>query len=231
MRRPVRYPAIEHNFIDTKDGEIRSAENPFINRKALLYHVFTKDMFRESQYNKLNYELRKLYLLDNGEFYFENNHLGIYTFDEIKEMIEEGEITTELPKDKEFELRIFDIGIYPITSENRKEYTFFSFVKTKEFLKELEDDSNYFKGLPGFSEICFEKWEKYLKDKTNENKEELRKAYENVPEHKRAYLLQDMDLKDTPIRMAIYGDHEKDFNTHVIIGKILKAKIEENKNI
>lgn len=89
MRRPVRYPAIEHNFIDTKDGEIRSAENPFINRKA----------------------------------------------------------------------------------------------------------------------------------------------YENVPEHKRTYLLHDMDLKDTPIRMAIYGDHEKDFNTYVIIGKILKAKIEENKNI
>jgi hypothetical protein len=221
MRRPICHPAIKHNFTDTIDGKICSKSNPFIDRKAILYHVFTKDIFSENAYGKLKYELMKLYLLDNGEFYFENNHLGIYTFNEIKEMIEKGEVTTELPGNKNFELRIFDMGIFPITIENRKEYSFFNFIKTKEFLKQLEDDSNYFKKLPSFSKICFEKWEKYLKDKTNENKEELRIAYENVPEHQRRFILCNMDLKDIPIRMVIYGEREKENWIHRIVAKTL----------
>ena len=51
---------------------------------------------------------------------------------------------------------------------------------------------------------------------SEEVQQELRQAYEAIPAHNRQYVLGlgDMDVKDIPIRMIIYGEDEIENWTH-----------------
>jgi hypothetical protein len=51
---------------------------------------------------------------------------------------------------------------------------------------------------------CLRIFEEYNKNSSQENKEELRTAYEKIPKHLRIYVLGDMDAKDWPTRNIIY---------------------------
>ena len=50
-------------------------------------------------------------------------------------------------------------------------------------------------------------------------KEDLKVAFENIPEHLRVYVLGDMDTKDFPVRMIIYGEQEIEKWSHYQISK------------
>ena len=220
MRSSLLWPAEKHYIVDTENGKYITEENPSIDRKSYLYYVYSK------QWRENNYELRELYLIDNGEFYYRNDSLKILTFDEVKELIQQGKMTVELPEG--VSLRIFDMGVYKISKNEELQGKFnhehMTFEKDSEFLKELEDRINQCRGKPSASSICIKAWEDWNKDKTEENRLKLKEAYETVPERKQRYLLGSMDVKDIPIRMAIYGDQEKEKWSHRIVGKILKEK-------
>ncbi|HKQ72547.1 MAG TPA: hypothetical protein VJ810_02390 [Blastocatellia bacterium] len=70
------------------------------------------------------------------------------------------------------------------------------------------------------SQKCRECYEAFLAAPTVANREALREAYEAVPEHNRAYL-GDMDTKDVPIRMIIYGKQELENWSHRIVASEL----------
>lgn len=48
--------------------------------------------------------------------------------------------------------------------------------------------------------------------------DKLREAYENIPKHERIYVV-DMDVKDTAVRMIIYGEQEIENWSHYQIAK------------
>jgi len=67
---------------------------------------------------------------------------------------------------------------------------------------------------------CRACYDAFLAAPTVANREALREAYEAVPEHNRMYL-GDMDTKDVPIRMIIYGKQELENWSHRIAAREL----------
>ena len=61
--------------------------------------------------------------------------------------------------------------------------------------------------------------DRYIETPTIKLRDELKLAYEKVPEHLRTYVLGDMDVKDIPIRMIIYGDEEIKNWSHYLISE------------
>jgi hypothetical protein len=75
-------------------------------------------------------------------------------------------------------------------------------------------------GQPTSSQKCRACYDAFLAAPTVANREALREAYEAVPEHIRTYL-GDMDTKDIPIRMIIYGKQELENWSHRIVAREL----------
>ena len=68
-------------------------------------------------------------------------------------------------------------------------------------------------------QICKEIYDKYLLTPTVNLKKSLKTAYENIPEHLRTYVLRNMNVKDIPVRMIIYGEKEIEKLSHYLISK------------
>src|SRR5262245_3153158 len=75
-------------------------------------------------------------------------------------------------------------------------------------------------GQPTSSQKCLACYDAFHVAPTVANREALREAYEAVPEHIRTYL-GDMDTKDVPIRMIIYGKQELENWSHRIVAREL----------
>jgi len=73
-------------------------------------------------------------------------------------------------------------------------------ITQEDFVKDVLDAVYVGMGNKSASEICFDAYYRYTADPSESNLEELRKAYLDVPEHNRRYVLGDQDLKDFPIR-------------------------------
>ncbi|MCB9871486.1 MAG: hypothetical protein H6837_16640 [Planctomycetes bacterium] len=65
-----------------------------------------------------------------------------------------------------------------------------------------------------------EAFQQYLEEPTLKAKDELQAAYEAVPEHHRMYV-GDMDTKDIPVRMIIYGEEEIEGWSHRAVARSL----------
>jgi hypothetical protein len=75
-----------------------------------------------------------------------------------------------------------------------------------------------------FGKDCLYAFENYNQNKTEENRKKLEVAYLKVPEQERRFLLGSMDDKDTPIRVAIWGEKEWEGNPRFAVAKILKER-------
>jgi len=62
---------------------------------------------------------------------------------------------------------------------------------------------------PDAHERCINAYHAYLVEPTDFYKEELRKAYEAVPEHERCYL-GDMDTRDSDFRRILYTNDKRE---------------------
>ena len=65
---------------------------------------------------------------------------------------------------------------------------------------------------------CQSAWEEYDQNPTKQTREKLRVAYENVHVSDRKFL-GDMDVKDIPIRMVLFGEQEIENWSHRIASK------------
>ena len=81
------------------------------------------------------------------------------------------------------------------------------FIDTDGLIGELTSLQRDVKGLPNAVNICARAFTTYCEDPSHDHLESLREKYEAVPAHMRCYC-GDMDTKDIPIRMALYGERE-----------------------
>ncbi len=94
-------------------------------------------------------------------------------------------------------------------------------MKADEFIKEVADTINQLNGRQTSADICLLAYNNYIAQRTEEAREQLKKAYESVPEHNRRFMLGDQDVKDIPIRMIIYGEDEVENWSHRIASRQL----------
>lgn len=83
---------------------------------------------------------------------------------------------------------------------------------------ELEMARGQLDGGESLMRLAAKAYRRYADDPTQATLEELREAYETVPEHLRMYC-GDMDTRDIPIRIALYGEEEIENWSHRQIAK------------
>lgn len=131
---------------------------------------------------------------------------------ELTAQIRAGRILTEIPENSPVE--IYGLGsfrcgapAYPATTVDDK------LLEARDIVEQQND-------RPSSIEICRSAWKDYLENPTVESREKLKTAYENIPEHQRRYI-GDMDIKDTAVRMIIYGDDEIKNWSHYKVAEML----------
>ncbi|OGM97920.1 MAG: hypothetical protein A2817_01775 [Candidatus Yanofskybacteria bacterium RIFCSPHIGHO2_01_FULL_39_8b] len=117
-------------------------------------------------------------------------------FEEFKKKIASGWVQTSIPDGSQ--VSVFSLGRFKIKDSSM-------YIKETELIKEVKDIIDELNGKKTTSEICRGVFEEYNQSPTEENKQKLKTAYEDIPEHNRCYVLGDMNEKDYPIRYVIYG--------------------------
>jgi hypothetical protein len=140
---------------------------------------------------------------------------GLVDLEGFKEKLESGWVVTSLPENA-------PVGISFLTDFRAKNVN--TYIREEEFLKEVIDEIAALNGQPTSSDICIQAYKEFQTAKTEEARARLRTAYEAIPEHNRRYILHDMDVKDIPIRMIIYGEDEIEKWSHRIAAKHLGLK-------
>jgi hypothetical protein len=91
-------------------------------------------------------------------------------------------------------------------------------MEATELASEIADLFAELAGEPTSLQKCRVRHEAFMAKPTTANRDALKKAYEAVPEHNRMYL-GDMDVKDIPIRMIIYGKQEIESWSHRMVAR------------
>ncbi len=191
--------------------DLELENNPFSNKyKGAGFHIFMK---ASDEY----YHLVNAVVLENSTI----NLAGMaetrnLTFDQFHEKIKAKTFTTKLKKGAR--LKIYGLGECTIGKCNFRE-------KTKDIAGQTFDLLAKLKGEKTRAEICKTFYEQYCQKPNKQRKNLLREAYENVPEHLRAAILHDMDAKDIPIRMIIYGKDEIENWSHYAVAKAQGQKL------
>lgn len=170
---------------------------------------FAQDVFPP----RINGESFDLFFKQNNKYFlvnlivFGDNKIQVHRlpeiieldFQEIQKQVEAGNLLTEIPESSVVE--IYGLGSFKTLSSD------YPCAKIEDKLLEIRDLIEKLNNRPDSIEICRQLFEEYIKNPTVEVKEKLKIAYENIPEHMRAYI-GDMDVKDTAVRMIIYGEDE-----------------------
>lgn len=171
----------------------------FVKNTETEYHLANIDIFSDSSIRVSSIENPKNYTID--EF---NNHISL------------GNITSEVPEG--FQVVVYGLGKFTIG-----ECLYSEDIQQKAL--EIDDIVAQLQGEKTSSQICEEIYMKYCNTPTIALRDSLKFAYEKIPEHLRTYVLGDMDVKDIPIRMIIYGDKEIENWSHYYIAKEEGSKL------
>ena len=132
------------------------------------------------------------------------------TLEAFKEQVAQGRVTTNIPEDAV--IKLYGLGEFVVGACDYRE-------EIQDKVLEIEDMIAELNGEKTSSDICNELYEEYCKNPTVKLKAALKVAYEKIPDHLRMYVLRDMDLKDIPVRMIIYGDKEMESWSHYAVAK------------
>jgi hypothetical protein len=160
----------------------------------------------------------RLVFIHNGPFFLTD--LGIYRdglidcwglvdFDEFCEKVRSGWVVTSPPDGAE-------VSISHLATFTAREVRYA--ITGDDLIGEVRDAIEDLNDRPTSSEICRNAFDAFNENPTDEAQYELKRAYEAVPTHLRPYL-GDMDVKDIPIRMAIYGEGEIEKWSHRIASR------------
>ncbi|RYD52787.1 MAG: hypothetical protein EOP52_01170 [Sphingobacteriales bacterium] len=119
----------------------------------------------------------------------------IYQFEELDALVENEILVTELRVGET--VTILNLGSFKIIDGNG--------IDIKYKLNEVKDKLNELNGSENSIAKCARIFEEYKKNPTKKLRDELKQAYEVVPEHKRIFV-GTMDTKDYEVRQVIYGD-------------------------
>ena len=71
---------------------------------------------------------------------------------------------------------------------------------------------------------CRRIFDEYLRNPTKKLREDLKTAYEAVPDHQKMFV-GDMDTKDIQVRMIIYGEQEIENWSHYQVSKTMGMEL------
>lgn len=131
------------------------------------------------------------------------------SIEEFEKLITENIIVTNIPIGST--VFVYGLGNFSVLEA-------FYTASIQDKLLEIKDIQRELKGEPTTIDICRQAYREYINNPTKINQEKLKVAYENVPDHQKMYV-GDMDTKDIPIRMIIYGDQEIEKWSHRLLAK------------
>ncbi len=141
------------------------------------------------------YRLRRWFIYSDGQ-----SQLGYATplvpLEAVARMFDEGRLTLSVPTGAWVTLD--GLGRFQAGDG-------FWHIKPGERLREASDLLQELNGGQGAISRCIDAYRAYESDPNEERREDLRRAYEAVPEHLRCFC-GDMDSKDGPIRHILYGN-------------------------
>lgn len=137
------------------------------------------------------------------------------TLPELEELIAQGTIVTEVPSSSK--VHIYGLGSFTI-----KDTSYAADINQK--LSEIRDIIRALNGEPDSIQLCRLAYKQYIDNPTSANKEQLKIAYENIPDHNKMYV-GDMDTKDIEVRMIIYGEQEIERWSHYQVAKARGEKL------
>lgn len=206
-----------HHYVEKRYKEIIVGENG----DGLIYkkeneNPFSTRLLGDSMDIFYNYKerffLSKLIVFQDGSVEIHRIPEWIYLkLEDINKLIQEGLIRSEIPEESIVE--IYGLGKFKIDRVRHKPTN----IEAK-FL-ELFDIYNRLNNKPDSIQICQSVFNQYLANPTELLRKKLKEAYELIPEHLRSYV-GDMDIKDTAVRMIIYGDNEIENWTHYKLAKM-----------
>lgn len=141
--------------------------------------------------HNLYYFLADMYIYADRKIYC----WGLLSLSEFEKKVSSGWVLCGVPEGIEIEAH--HIGNFKAVNPS-------NYIDPNEFIKEVRDIMNLLSGVPTTSQLCRDAYEVYKITPTHFNREKLKIAYEEIPEHMKIYILGDMDLKDYPIRQIIY---------------------------
>lgn len=126
-------------------------------------------------------------------------------FEQFKEKVRSGWVVTQPPEGA-------TVSVCFLANFKAVEAQFW--ISPEELIKEVADEIESLNGRPSSKDKCLDAWKRYQTDPTDLNRSLLKEACEAMPEQNRRYVLGDMDVKDVPIRMVLYGEQEIENWTH-----------------
>ncbi len=139
---------------------------------------------------------------------------GLVNLEEFKQKIAQGWVVTTLPNNRE-------VTVSLLVSFKATEVR--AWVKEEEFIKEVVDEIEKINGRLTSIDKCLKAFQQFQDEQSEEARQLLKEMYEAVPEHLRIFL-GDMDVKDIPIRMIIYGEDEIENWSHRMMARHLGMK-------
>ncbi|MBD2767526.1 hypothetical protein IC235_06435 [Hymenobacter sp. BT664] len=135
--------------------------------------------------------------------------------EEFEGLAMQGMITTVVPLNAR--VHIYGLGSFTVDE------CFYSISLTDKLLQ-IKDVFRELRGELSTLDICREAHQDYLDNPTADNKEKLRISYEAVPSHHRRYV-GDMDVKDTQVRMILYGKQEVEGWSHYQVAQAMGEQL------
>lgn len=159
--------------------------------------------------------------IHNGDYYL--SEIKVYAdgkidcwelvdFDTFKKKVRSGWVVTQLPQGARVSISF--VASFIVNEVH-------SFIEPEEFIKEVAEEIEELNGRPTAADKCRAAYKAFLNMQTEVAKELLKRAYESIPKHNRRYVLRNMDVKDIPIRMILYGKDEVEKWSHRIASRQL----------
>lgn len=118
----------------------------------------------------------------------------------LAQMIDQGRIVTRLPENAS--LWFFELGSFRV-----HDYT--AFAESPDLVGEARDEIDRLKERPDSGDRCREALKNYLRNPSDLSLEEVRRTYEEIPAHRKPYVLHDQDSKDWPVKRLLEGNENE----------------------
>lgn len=204
---------INKSILGLGNGKPYLMEGPEYSQHAVKGDDFSIFIKQDSD----SYALVNLCVFANGSVQVSGlNQKADYSLEELRKAIDEKWLVSEPPLGKK--VIIYGLGSFELGECQHA-------VKIEQLLLDLEDNLRRLQGKKTSSELCRELFEEYCKNPTEGLREQLKSAYESIPEHLRVYVLGDQDRQDIPVLMAIYGEDEIKKWSHYVMAKELGEEL------
>lgn len=187
-----------------KERFFQKNKSLFRNGKPYFFDGFTSfsgEVFRVfMKVGTMSFQLVNLVVYPGSRIQiFSQRNNKIISLKDFIQMVEDKSIQTDVLEGSR--VLIPHLGSFEIDESTKA-------VKLVEKVKDIKDIASQLDGGQNSLEICRNYFNEYFENPSKRVKELLKESYENIPDYKRNYVLSNMDTKDIPIRMIIYGEQE-----------------------